>query len=74
MGNTLENTYIHDIDEIYSDNGELYIISGDKAVTFDAKNLLRSLDGILYFTIKEVNKENKSLRNKLEKTIKNLKH
>ena len=70
----MENTYIHDIDEIYADNGELYIISGDKAVTFDAKNLLRSLDGILYFTIKEVNKENESLRNKLKKTIKNIKY
>ena len=70
----MENTYIHDIDEIYADNGELYIISGDKAVTFDAKNLLRSLDGILYFTIKEVNKENESLRNKLKETIKNIKY
>jgi hypothetical protein len=70
----MENTYIHDIDKIYADNGELYIISGDKAVTFDAKNLLRSLDGILYFTIKEVNKENESLRNKLKETIKNIKY
>ena len=70
----MEHIYIHEIDEIYSENNEVHITCGDKLVTFDAKNLMRSLDGILYFTIKEVNKENEYLRNKLQETIKNIKY
>ena len=70
----MENTYIHDIDQIWSENGEVYITSEDKTVTFDAKNLLGNLDSLLYFAIKEVNQENKDLQKRIEQTIKNLKY
>ena len=68
----MEHTYIHVIDEIWTDNGEVNITSGDKTVIFDARNLLRDLDGILYFTIKEVHKGNKDLQKRIKKTIKKL--
>lgn len=70
----MENTYIHDIDQIWSENGEVYITSEDKTVTFDAKNLLSNLDSLLYFAIKEVNQENKDLQKRIEETIKKLKY
>ena len=67
-------TYIHDIDQIWSENGEVYITSEDKTVTFDAKNILSNLDSLLYFAIKEVNQENKDLQKRIEETIKKLKY
>tara|TARA_R110000765_G_scaffold401016_2_gene496299 strand:- start:2389 stop:2601 length:213 start_codon:yes stop_codon:yes gene_type:complete len=70
----MENTYIHDIDQIWSENGEVYITSEDKTVTFDAKNILSNLDSLLYFAIKEVNQENKDLQKRIEETIKKLKY
>ena len=70
----MENTYIHDIDQIWSENGEVYITSEDKTVTFDAKNLLGNLDSLLYFAIKEANQENKDLQKRIEETIKKLKY
>tara|TARA_R110000764_G_scaffold117701_1_gene205049 strand:- start:235 stop:447 length:213 start_codon:yes stop_codon:yes gene_type:complete len=70
----MENTYIRDIEEIWSENGEVYITSGDKIVTFNAKNLLRDLDTILYAAIKEVNQENKDLQKRIKETIKKLKY
>ena len=68
----MAHQYIHDIDEIWSENGEVYITSGDKTITFDAKNLLSNLDSILYFAIKEVRQENKDLQKRIKKTIKKL--
>tara|TARA_R110000772_G_C12937240_1_gene400513 strand:- start:68 stop:280 length:213 start_codon:yes stop_codon:yes gene_type:complete len=70
----MKNTYIRDIDQIWSDNGEVHITSGDKIVTFNAKNLLSDLDTILYAAIKEVNQENKDLQKRIKETIKNLKY
>lgn len=70
----MESTYIHDIDQIWSENGEVYITSEDKTVTFDAKNLLSNLDSMLYFSIKEVNQENKDLQKRIKQTIKNIKY
>ena len=70
----MAHQYIHEIDEIWSENGEVNITSGDNTLTFDAKNLLSYLDRILYYSIKEVNQENKDLQKRIKKTVKKLKY
>lgn len=69
----MNNTYIHETDTIWSDNGEVYLQTDTDTLVFNARNLLQDLDTILYLTIREVDKENKDLKNRLKETIKQLK-
>tara|TARA_R110001632_G_scaffold43656_1_gene110809 strand:- start:1102 stop:1314 length:213 start_codon:yes stop_codon:yes gene_type:complete len=70
----MKHRYIYDIDQIYGENGEVSIISNDVTITFNARNLLASLDPMLYFAIKEVNKENEGIKNSLKETIKSIRY
>jgi hypothetical protein len=69
----MKHTYIHETNTIYSENGEVHLINDNNTVVFNARNLLQDLDIILHFAIKEVDKENKELKNRLKETIKQLK-
>ncbi len=55
-----------------ADNGEVYLQTENDTIVFNASNLLRDLEPMLYLTIKEVNKENKDLKDRLKETIKTL--
>lgn len=68
----MKHTYIHETHTIYSENGEVHLINDNNTVVFNARNLLQDLDTILHFSIKEVNKENKYLKDRLKETIKTL--
>ena len=50
----------------------MHIKDEKNTITFNARNLLRDLDSMLYFAIREVNKENKDLKDRLKETIKTL--
>ena len=68
----MKNTYIHETHTIWADNGEVYLQTENDTIVFNARNLLQDLESILYLTIKEVNKENKDLKDRLKETIKTL--
>ena len=68
----MEYTYIHETHTIWADNGEVYLQTENDTIVFNASNLLRDLEPMLYLTIKEVNKENKDLKDRLKETIKTL--
>lgn len=68
----MKNTYIHETHTIWADNGEVYLQTENDTIVFNASNLLRDLEPMLYLTIKEVNKENKDLKDRLKETIKTL--
>jgi hypothetical protein len=70
MKNT--HTYIHETHAIWANDGEVHIKDEKNTITFNARNLLRDLEPMLYFAIKEVNKENKDLKDRLKETIKTL--
>jgi len=68
----MKNTYIHETHTILADNGEVYLQTDTDTIVFNARNLLLDLDSMLYLAIKEVNKENKDLKDRLKETIKTL--
>ncbi len=68
----MKHTYIHETHTIWADNGEVYLQTENDTIVFNASNLLRDLEPMLYLTIKEVNKENKDLKDRLKETIKTL--
>jgi len=68
----MKNTYIHETHTIWANNGEVYLQTENETIVFNARNLLQDLESILYLTIKEVNKENKDLKDRLKETIKTL--
>jgi len=57
---------------MFSENGEVHLINDSNHIIFNARNLLQDLDFILHLAIKEVNKENKDLKDRLKETIKTL--
>ena len=69
----MNNTYIHETHTIYLENGEVHLINDNNTVVFNARNLLQDLDTILYYAIKEVDKENKELKNRLRETLETIK-
>ena len=68
----MKYTYINQTHTIYSENGEVHLVNDTNTIVFRARNLLQDLDFILHFAIKEVNKENKELKQRLKETIKTL--
>ena len=68
----MKYTYIHETDTIWGQDGEVHIENDNHTIVFNARNLLHDLDSMLYFAIKEVNKENKELKEKLKETLKQL--
>jgi len=68
----MNNTYVHELLSIWSENGEVHLHTEKDTIVFNARNLLPDLDTILSMTIKEVDKENKELKNRLKETIKQL--
>lgn len=68
----MKNTYISEIHTMFSENGEIHLMNDSNHIIFNARNLLQDLDFILHLAIKEVNKENKDLKNRLKETIKTL--
>ncbi len=68
----MKHTYIHETHTIWADNGEVYLQTENDTIVFNARNLLKDLEPMLYLTIKEVNKENKDLKDRLKETIKTL--
>jgi len=69
----MNNTYIHETHTIYSENGEVHLVNDNNTVVFNARNLLQDLNTILYYAIKEVDKENKELKNRLRETLETIK-
>jgi hypothetical protein len=57
---------------MFSENGEVHLVNDTNTIVFNARNLLQDLDSMLYLAIKEVNKENKDLKDRLKETIKTL--
>ena len=68
----MKHTYIHETHTMFSENGEIHLINDTNTIVFNARNLLQDLDFILHLAIKEVNKENKDLKDRLKETIKTL--
>ena len=68
----MKHTYIHETHTIWANNGEVYLQTENDTIVFNASNLLRDLEPMLYLTIKEVNKENKDLKDRIKETIKTL--
>ena len=68
----MKHTYIHETHTMFSENGEIHLINDTNTIVFNARNLLQDLDSMLYLAIKEVNKENKDLKDRLKETIKTL--
>ena len=68
----MKYTYIHQTHTIEAENGEVHLVNDTNTIVFNARNLLQDLDIILHFAIKEVNKENKDLKDRLKETIKTL--
>ena len=68
----MKHTYIHETHTMFSENGEIHLINDTNTIVFNARNLLQDLDSILHLAIKEVNKENKDLKDRLKETIKTL--
>ena len=68
----MKHTYIHETHTMFSENGEVHLINDSNHIVFNARNLLQDLDSILHLAIKEVNKENKDLKDRLKETIKTL--
>ena len=68
----MKHTYIHETHTLWADNGEVYLVNDTNTIVFNARNLLQDLDFILHLAIREVNKENKDLKDRLKETIKTL--
>ena len=68
----MKHTYIHETHTMFSENGEVHLVNDSNHIVFNARNLLQDLDSMLYLAIKEVNKENKDLKDRLKETIKTL--
>ena len=68
----MKHTYIHETHTMFSENGEVHLMNDSNHIVFNARNLLQDLDSILHLAIKEVNKENKYLKDRLKETIKTL--
>jgi len=68
----MKHTYIHETHTMFSENGEVHLVNDTNTIVFNARNLLQDLDSMLYLAIKEVNKENKDLKDRLKETIKTL--
>jgi len=68
----MKHTYIHETHTIWADNGEVYLQTENDTIVFNARNLLQDLEPMLRLTIKEVDKENKYLKDRLKETIKTL--
>ena len=68
----MKHTYIHETHTIWAQDGEVHIQNDNNTIVFNARNLLKDLDSILYFAIREVNKENKELKDRLKETLKQL--
>lgn len=68
----MEYTYIHETHTIWAKDGEVHIQNDNNTVVFKARNLLHDLDSMLYLAIREVDKENKELKDRLKETLKQL--
>jgi len=68
----MKHTYIHEAHTIWANNGEIYLQTDTDTIVLNARNLLQDLETILRLTIKEVNKEDKYLKDRLKETIKTL--
>ena len=68
----MKHTYIHETHTIWANNGEVYLQTENDTIVFNARNLLQDLEPMLRLTIKEVDKENKYLKDRLKETIKTL--
>jgi len=44
----MKHTYIHETHTIWADNGEVYLQTENDTIVFNARNLLRDLEPILY--------------------------
>ena len=67
-----ENIYIHETHTIWSDNGEIYLETDTQTIVFNSVNLLRDLDPLVHLTLKEVNKEQKRVKQSIKQTLKNI--
>jgi hypothetical protein len=68
----MKHTYIHETHTIWAKDGEVHIQNDNNTVVFKARNLLHDLDSMLYLAIREVDKENKELKDRLKETLKQL--
>ncbi len=64
--------YIHDIDSISCNNGELYLSYNDTALVFNTDTLYKDLHIIVDLVIKENDKSQKIYAEQLKETIKQL--
>jgi len=56
-GSTPKNLYIHEIDTIFADSGELHLVDGQKSLVINCSNLVQDLATINDMVIKEAKRD-----------------
>ena len=68
----METTYIHEIDSIACNNGELYLSKGGTTVVFNTDALYRDLPTIIEMVCKENKKEQERILHQLKISLNNI--
>jgi len=66
----MKNTYIHEIDTIFAENNELFLLNDNQQIVINIDNFIKDLPSIIYFCKKEYKKSNKELFKRIENALK----
>ena len=63
----MESIYIHESHTIYSENGEVHLITDNKHIVFNADNLFNDFPELADMALKERKKQEKFIINQIKK-------
>ena len=66
----MKNTYIHEIDTIFAENNELFLLNDNQQIVINIDNFIKDLPAIIYFCKKEYKKSNEELFKRIENALK----
>ena len=66
----MKNTYIHEIETIFAENNELFLLNDKQQIVINIDNFIKDLPSIIYFCKKEYKKSNKELFKRIENALK----
>jgi hypothetical protein len=65
----MESIYIHESHTIYSENGEIHLITDNKHIVFNADNLFNDIPTLVDMALKERKKQEEIILNEIKTII-----
>tara|TARA_B100000513_G_scaffold86626_1_gene36057 strand:+ start:445 stop:642 length:198 start_codon:yes stop_codon:yes gene_type:complete len=63
----MDSIYIHETDTIYSENGEVHLLTENKHIVFNADTLFNDIPALADMALKERKKQEKFIINQIKK-------